>query len=220
MTNNYDYDVIIIGAGMGGLVCGCYLAQAGLKTLIIEKNSKPGGYCISFKRNGFHFDNYVHSLGSLRDGGNISKVLDDLKLKDRIKFHQCNPSDTIITPDFRISFSADLKKTIQDFKKNFKKESGNIEKFFAKIVNANASFLMGLRNKTFKDYLDYYFTDDRLKAVLSFPVLGNAGLPASLISAFYGIKLYNEFMLDGGYYPEGGIQSFPDILAIRFKESG
>ena len=36
----YDYDAIIIGAGIGGLVCGCYLAKAGMKTLIVDH---PGG---------------------------------------------------------------------------------------------------------------------------------------------------------------------------------
>ena len=42
------YDAIVIGAGLGGLVCGSYLAKKGLKTLIIEKNDKVGGYCSSF----------------------------------------------------------------------------------------------------------------------------------------------------------------------------
>ena len=47
MSDKIDskYDVIIIGAGIGGLVCGCYLAKAGMKVLIVEKNAKPGGYC-------------------------------------------------------------------------------------------------------------------------------------------------------------------------------
>ena len=40
-----QYDVIIIGAGIGGLVCGCYLAKAGLKVLIVEQHNKAGGYC-------------------------------------------------------------------------------------------------------------------------------------------------------------------------------
>ncbi|MBI4699502.1 MAG: NAD(P)/FAD-dependent oxidoreductase, partial [Nitrospirae bacterium] len=43
-----EYDVIIIGAGIGGLTCGSYLAKAGMKVLIVEKNPKPGGYCVSF----------------------------------------------------------------------------------------------------------------------------------------------------------------------------
>ena len=37
------YDVVIIGAGIGGLICGCYLAKANLKILILEQHYKPGG---------------------------------------------------------------------------------------------------------------------------------------------------------------------------------
>ncbi len=47
-----SYDAVIIGAGIGGLVCGCYLAKAGMKVLIAERHFKPGGYCTSFRRKG------------------------------------------------------------------------------------------------------------------------------------------------------------------------
>ena len=57
-------------------------------------------------------------------------------------------------------------------------------------------------------------------AILSLPVLGNAGLPATKISALTAALIYKEFMLDGGYYPDGSIQSFADILIKRFKEFG
>ena len=45
-----EYDAIIIGAGIGGLVCGCYLAKAGMKVLIVERNDKVGGYLTSFSK--------------------------------------------------------------------------------------------------------------------------------------------------------------------------
>ncbi|HDY75934.1 MAG TPA: NAD(P)/FAD-dependent oxidoreductase, partial [Candidatus Marinimicrobia bacterium] len=62
MSNNSQntYDAVIIGAGIGGLVCGCYLAKAGMKVLIAEQHSKPGGYCTSFRRKGFTFDAAPH----------------------------------------------------------------------------------------------------------------------------------------------------------------
>src|SRR4030042_1912235 len=73
------YDVVIIGAGIGGLVCGCYLAKAGLKVLIVEQHYKPGGYCTSFKRKGYTFDVGVHYLGSCREkDGVIYNILQDL----------------------------------------------------------------------------------------------------------------------------------------------
>ena len=37
------FDVIIIGAGHNGLICGNYLTRAGLKVLICERRMEPGG---------------------------------------------------------------------------------------------------------------------------------------------------------------------------------
>ncbi len=42
-----DYDVIVIGAGHNGLVCGTRLARAGLRTLILERRSIVGGACVT-----------------------------------------------------------------------------------------------------------------------------------------------------------------------------
>ncbi len=50
-------------------------------------------------------------------------------------------------------------------------------------------------------------------AVLAIPVFGNGGLPPSLMHAFNGMKIFSEFILDGGYYPDGGIQALPNALA-------
>lgn len=41
------YDAIVIGAGHNGLVTACYLAKAGLKTLVVEKNDWIGGAAVS-----------------------------------------------------------------------------------------------------------------------------------------------------------------------------
>ena len=220
MNERYDYDTIIIGAGIGGLVCGCYLAKAGLRTLIVEKNAKPGGYCTSFAINEFNFDSCVHSLGSCRQGGNIAIILKDLKLESKLVLNRCNPSDVIITPDYKISFWSDSSRTIHDFQKYFPEEAKRIEDFFKDLVNIDMPSLVSLRNKTFLDLLNQYFDNEQLKAILSLPVLGNMGIAPSLVSAFSALKLYREFMLDGGYYPKGGVQTLPDVLAMQFKESG
>jgi len=220
MSNQYDYDAIIIGAGISGLVCGCYLAKAGMKVLIVEKNAKPGGYCTSFKRGGFTFDACVHSLGSLREGGNIRIILKELGLEERLKIKRYDPSDIIIAPDFRIHFWNDLDKTIQEFQNNFPGEAKKIKEFFDYLDKCEGISFSSLRSITFQVLLEKYFKDDKLKGILSLPLLGNAGLPAKQISAITGTLIYKEFMFDGGYYPDGSIQSFPDILVERFKEFG
>ena len=46
------YDVIIIGSGLGGLVCGVTLSKEGYNVCVLEKNALPGGCFQSFKRYG------------------------------------------------------------------------------------------------------------------------------------------------------------------------
>jgi len=50
------YDVIVVGAGLGGVVCGALLAKQGLKALILDKNARPGGKQMGFSANGFNFE--------------------------------------------------------------------------------------------------------------------------------------------------------------------
>lgn len=219
-TATDTYDAVIIGAGISGLVCGCFLAKAGMKVLIAEQHFKPGGYCTSFKRNGFTFDAAAHSFGSYRAGGIMNKVLEDLNLSDRIKIKRYDPSDIIISPDHKLVFWSDVDRTVQGLQNAFPHESKKIHNFIYFLLNHRPGDFAALRKKTFKYLLDKYFTDDKLKAALALPVLGNGDLPPSLISAFSAAKIYSEFLLDGGYYPEGGMQSLPDILSERFKEFG
>jgi len=49
----YDYDVIIIGAGVGGLTAASLLAKDGLKVLVLERLERVGGCCSNYDVNGF-----------------------------------------------------------------------------------------------------------------------------------------------------------------------
>ncbi len=205
---------------MSGLVCGCYLAKAGMKVLIAEQHHKPGGYCTSFTRKGFTFDAAAHSFGSYRVGGNMHTVLNELGIVKKIHIKRYDPPDVIITPDYKITFRADYSKTVQELENNFPRERAQIHRFFTFMANPQPLEMAALRRKTFKQLLDEYFTDDKLKSILSISLLGNGGLPPSLMSAFAGAKIFTEFLIDGGYYPEGGMQALPDALAERFQEFG
>jgi phytoene dehydrogenase-like protein len=214
------YDTIIIGAGIGGLVCGCYLAKAGMKVLIAEQHSKPGGYCTSFKRQGFTFDAAAHSFGGYRRGGTVRKVFDELGVSGRVRIKRYDPSDVIITPECEVSFRSELDRTIRSFQAAFPAESNSIEHFFISLSQPEPGSLAGMRKLTFKTLLDTCFNNEKLKALLSFPLFGNGGLPPSLMSAFAGSKIFAEFLLDGGYYPEGNMQSLPDTLSSIFADLG
>jgi len=218
IIKNKDYDVIIIGAGIGGLVCGCYIAQRGLKVLIVEKNVKPGGYCRSFSVNGFHFDTCAHSLGGVRQDGNIGRIISELELKNKIQIERSNPSNIVITPHFKIHFWNELDRIIQEFQSCFPDEAKKIEDFFNFVYKIKGTSFSSLIKITFEELLEKYFKDKRLKAILSLPLLGNIGLPASRVSAFTAVTLYQEFLIDGGYHPVGGMGRLSDVLSQRFKE--
>eukprot|EP00741_Cyanophora_paradoxa_P008094 tig00001258_g7832.t1 len=51
-----EWDCVVIGSGIGGLVCAGMLGLYGKRVLVCESHSVPGGAAHSFERNGFHFD--------------------------------------------------------------------------------------------------------------------------------------------------------------------
>ncbi|MBR0415148.1 MAG: NAD(P)/FAD-dependent oxidoreductase [Clostridia bacterium] len=75
------FDVVVVGAGNGGLVAGASVAKEGYKTLVLEKHNLPGGCATSFVRGRFEFEAALHELcedstGSESDSAR--KILDRL----------------------------------------------------------------------------------------------------------------------------------------------
>ncbi len=72
------YDTIIVGGGIAGLTSAAFLARAGKKILLIEKNNEFGGLVNSFTRDGFHFEAGVRALES---AGIIIPMLENLGIQ-------------------------------------------------------------------------------------------------------------------------------------------
>lgn len=69
-----QYDVIVIGAGNGGLAAAAVTAQKGLKVLLLERHNIPGGSATSFRRGRFEFEASLHELGGYGPAGNPGSV--------------------------------------------------------------------------------------------------------------------------------------------------
>ena len=71
--NDY-YDVIVIGAGIGGLTAAALLSKAGLSVCVLEKEPHVGGYLAGFRRKHFIFDTAIHWLNQCGPDGILDKL--------------------------------------------------------------------------------------------------------------------------------------------------
>lgn len=76
-TSRRDLDVIVLGGGHNGLVCACYLAQAGVRVRILERRAIVGGAAVTEE---FH-PGYRNSTASYTVGLLAPEVIRDLRLK-------------------------------------------------------------------------------------------------------------------------------------------
>ena len=81
MANKYD--AIVIGSGLGGSVCAALLAMKGVKTLLLEKNKRPGGKSMGVSVNGFEGE-FWPTFGIPIEGGPFVEAFEQLGIADKL----------------------------------------------------------------------------------------------------------------------------------------
>ena len=162
-----DYDVIVVGSGIGGLSCAALLAKKGYNVLVLEQYKKIGGYCSSFSKDGYTFNIGISDVSGLWEKGPTTYLLkkldlkqDDLFIKNRRKFVLKNTEYTFDTKDEIINLLC----------KNFPKEKLQIKRFFADVEklydelysNEAATYGFPFQQELITDVLGTY-------ALLSYP---------------------------------------------------
>src|SRR5918993_5253338 len=123
-TPDNSYDAVIIGAGVGGLVCANLLARAGLRVLLVEQHYMVGGYCSTFRRGGYTFDAATHFYPLLGNPETLTgRLLGELGVTTG--WVKMDPVDTFHFPDgSRFAVPADFDAYLPKLKAEFPEEAG------------------------------------------------------------------------------------------------
>jgi phytoene desaturase len=235
-----DADVIIIGAGVAGLTCGCLLAKKGLKVLIVEKNQKVGGCCASFEKDGFFFDLSVQSIGECQRGGRVWNLLDTLDLLNQIYFIPLEPAREYHFPNFTMLQSSRLETHIENLSRRFPKEGLGIEQIY-KILgrifdefsrmpvslsladltafSSNYPLLFHYKDRTYQELLDEWVSDPFLKTLLS--IRSSYGLlPPEEISVTGMAGIEMSYFLNGVSCIRGRVETLPLEMGETLQAMG
>jgi len=234
---NRAYDCIVVGAGIGGLTCAAFLARHGKRVLVVEQHAIPGGCCTSFSRGDFVFESGVEWIDGF-DKGIVKEVLEGFGIQDAVLFTEIDPMLVTVFPDHTVVYPQDYLDQGAALREMFPEEARNIEAFFRGFEKVNAqtqtlpepgglwsvvrtllwhrSVISYLR-KTYASLLDRYFTDPKLKAVLS-GYCGMFGIPSSRLSAIALTTILGAPEAAG--HVDGGMQKLADALADVIRGDG
>lgn len=85
------FDVIIVGSGVGGLMCGAMLSLKGFRVCILEKHHQIGGNLQTFKRKGVMFNSAMHFVGCMEKGQILHQVFKYLGVLDSTGLERLDP---------------------------------------------------------------------------------------------------------------------------------
>ena len=236
-----DYDVVVIGAGNGGLTAAAGLAKNGHKTLLLERHNVPGGCATSFIRGRFEFEIALHQLSGLglpEFPGPLRSLLSDLGVVDKIEFIQQKNLYRIVVPGkMDINLKAERAAVQEALMEAFPAEKEGIKKFFDLVY----AFCMELVNVMFikdpeaspekyplffklslKDsqgILDDYFKNPCLQQAVSI-YWSYAGLPPSKLSFMDLAMMIWAYIEFKPWHMKGGSQAMSNAICDAFITYG
>lgn len=226
--------VIVIGAGIGGIATAAHLARQGVHVTVVEKNTRPGGRCDRFVREGHHFDAgptlfvmpllYEAEFAAL--GASMHEMLD---------LQRVDPTYHLVFDDnSRLALTSDMKRmqeqleriepgSFQGLLRYLEEGCRHYHLAVEKLVNRDfrtAAEFFSLRNVPLLfqlkplvkhyDNMSRYFNHPRLKAAFTFQDV-YMGLSPFAAPATFSMMPYTE-MAHGVWYPKGGMYRIVEAL--------
>ncbi|WP_179006582.1 phytoene desaturase family protein [Winogradskyella forsetii] len=216
--------ISIIGSGFSALSASCYLAQAGYKVSIFEKNPTVGGRARQLIKDGFTFD-MGPSWYWMPDI--FEKFFNDFgkKASDYYQLDKLNPAYKIFFSDDVITIGDHMDKICEEFERIESGSSKPLRQFIAKaqdhydiainkvvlkpglspfeLVTMETITRLDRFYKTISSEVRKNFKNPKLISTLEFPVLFLGAKPNETPS-FYSFMNFADFGL-GTWHPKGGM---------------
>ncbi|MGD8664345.1 MAG: NAD(P)/FAD-dependent oxidoreductase [Desulfobacterales bacterium] len=235
------YPTVIIGAGLGGLVCGAYLAKQGIPVTIVEQHSIPGGYATSFDRAAGKFTFEVSLHGTSINNNGSAQILSDIGVLDKLKLVQLPEVYRLKTPALDITVpQKDPQAYIQLLSRHFPHEAQGIRSFVEEMIAISDevnklsrnrgkfirlffpfqySKMWHVRDLTLSDIINEHVADPQVQSVLS-ALWGYYGLPPSRLSGFYYANATGDYLKNGSYYIKDRSQDLSNAIAEVIETNG
>lgn len=214
------YDVIVIGAGLGGLTAGAKLAREGMKVLVIEQHSRPGGCATTFKRGEFTFEVGLHEMDGPGNRDMKNRIFSELNVTGNVEFLTVPEFYRFIRGDLAVTVPHDPQMAAVRLSEMFPDEKEGISRYFDQLLNTKKRTAAGTDTDiSVGNFLDSIISSEDLKLIL----LGNLGYfhddPYSLSLSYYSIA-QGSYYTNGASFIKGGSQRLSDHLAAYIIRHG
>jgi len=228
-----EYDILVIGSGLGGLVSALILAKEGLKVCVLEKNNQYGGNLQTFSRDKLIFDTGVHYLGGLSKGQNLHQFFSYLEIIDDLELQKMDEDgyDKITFDDDKIEYphAQGYENFVEQLSKYFPDEKENLENYCEEIqrvcnqfprynVVGNNNYNEEILHLNTKRFIESITSDKKLQSVL----LGSNFLYAgdSENVPFYVHALTVNSYIQSAYKCMKGGSKISKLLIKKLREHG
>ena len=248
-SNKENFDAIIIGSGIGGLVTASQLAAKGAEVLVLEKYIIPGGSGGSFKRKGYTFDVGASMIFGFGDKGYtnlLTRALKDVNEKcetipDPVQLEYHLPDEFSIAVDKSYKkFIGKLSSHFPDEKKGIKKFYGTCEKVF-KCLDSMPLLSIEDPNYLFKvffkaplsclglarwlpvnagDVARKYIKDTKLLKFIDIECFCWSVMPALKTPMINAGMVFTDRHVGGINYPKGGVGRIAEKLVSGIEKFG
>ena len=231
-----DYDVIVIGAGCGGITAGALLAKQGRRTLVLEQSDRVGGCCSTYEHSGYRFDVGATILEIISPFERAFERL-GTSFHDEVDLEPCDPVYNVIFEDgSRMTYPSSIAEKAEiisrispddgkgwleyaDYFGDFMRTA--LGGFFVSPANNMVDMtrmllkdphllkFFPLFGKSFEEIIRKYFKNERVQDSLSYQGFF-CGQPPALAPGIFAFLSYSEH--EGVYYPKGGMIAVPEAL--------